>query len=490
MIHIDNLSYRFSGSENDALMNLSLDITAGEFIVITGRSGCGKTTLALAIGGYLFRQYEGEVKGHVIISGMDIQEHPIYDIADIVGLVQQNPENQFCTLNVVDEIAFGLENRCWERGDIQKNIEWALEIAGIRHLMGRDLATLSGGEKQKVAIAAMMASKPQVIIFDEPTSNLDPTATQEIFDVIQHIKYTENITVIVIEHKLDYLRRFQPRCIEMAKGEIIYDGRLQEYLASHRETQPIPQTDTLPYVLTKGITPLASVKNLHVHYGDNIVLRHCTLDIHAGEFVSVMGDNGSGKTTLLHCLMGLQKPTQGSVLVLGEDTRDKAVSALARHVGFVFQNPDHQLFTGSVWEEATFAAENFGVLTKTTEKLIRSLLDQWGLGGRLRDHPYRLSYGEKRRLNLISVLSYSPAFLLLDEILIGQDAYHAFFLLNLLQTYVSQGGTVMLVNHAPSLTRRYTDRLLFLDHGEIIVDAPPDHAFAQLNLLEKKAYVV
>jgi energy-coupling factor transporter ATP-binding protein EcfA2 len=213
------------------------------------------------------------------------------------------------------------------------------------------------------------------------------------------------------------------------------------------------------------------------------------LEVEPGEWVSIMGDNGSGKTTLLHCLLGLRRPSQGRVEVLGYDTGKMPVSELARGVGFVFQNPDHQLFADSVWEEATFAAQNFGTLDETTKRRVGELLVRCGLGERLDDHPYRLSYGEKRRLNLVSVLSYQPKLILLDEVLIGQDPAHAAFLLDLLQEQVAGGGAVVMVNHAPAITRRYANRVLFLNSGQIAIDAPIDQAFAQLQALGRSAYV-
>ena len=485
MIVLDGLTYRFRGSDHSALHDLNLTIEPGEFLVLTGPSGCGKSTLALAIGGYLFRQFDGEAQGAVTVGGMDVRTRPIYDVAEVVGLVQQNPETQFCTLTVRDEVAFGLENRRLPRAEIEDKIEWALTIVGAEHLLERTLASLSGGEKQKVAIAAMMAAKPQVLIFDEPTSNLDPTATAEIFSVIEHIRAKAGITVLVIEHKVDYLRRFQPRLVVMDAGRITFDGPMPP--ARDQGIPPALVAATAP-ATHPGADPLICARGLEAGYNGRAVLHAVDLEVGPGEFVAVMGDNGSGKTTFLKCLMGLLKPSSGQVQVMGRDTAATPVSSLARQVGLVFQNPDHQLFGESVWQEATLAPHNFGQLDSPTEARVTELLDRSGLGGRRDEHPYRLSYGQKRRLNLISVLSYGPRLILLDEVLIGQDPANAAFLLDLLAEEVARGGAVVMVNHAPEVSRRYASRLLFFEEGRVTIDAPVEQGFEQLRANGRRAY--
>ncbi|HUS69939.1 MAG TPA: ABC transporter ATP-binding protein [Anaerolineae bacterium] len=485
MICVRGLSFKFQDSETHALKDVHLDIEPGEFVVITGPSGCGKSTLALALGGYLFRQHAGEASGVVEVDGHDTREAEIFDVAEIVGLVQQNPEAQLCTLTVADEVAFGLENRRLSKATIQERSEWALEIVGALHLFDRPLATLSGGEKQKIAIAAMMAAKPQVLIFDEPTSNLDPTATGEIFRVIQHIREKAGITVIVIEHKLGYLRPFQPRVVRMEQGRIVSDGRdLPRY--SPAESMPAPSQRSTP---RSNDGHVVRTEHLTVEYGDSPVLNDLSIDLHAGEFVAVMGDNGSGKTTLLRCLMGLLKPRAGEVVVLGHDTGKTPVSSLARDIGFIFQNPDHQLFAETVWEEAIFAPRNLGLLDEETSQGVDSLLRRCRLERYRNSHPHRLSYGEKRRLNLASILSYEPRVILLDEILIGQDSENATMVMNLLREETLRGSTVVNVTHDPETTFRYSDRVVFLKDGRILLDVATGEALDRLATLGLTDYL-
>ena len=510
MIDVAHLTFQFDHTDRPALDDISLHVEAGEFVVLTGPSGCGKSTLALALGGYLFRQFAGRAEGTVWVAGIDVRRSAVYDVAEVVGLVQQNPENQFCTLTVADEVAFGLENRCLPPAEIVERVDWALGVVGARHLAHRLLSTLSGGEKQKVAIAAMMAAHPRVLIFDEPTSNLDPTATAAVFEAIARIRrqqaIVDKLTVIVIEHKVRYLRQlalgesadkvhpFVPRIVGMDAGRIVSDGEggmaSCPRLKSPLRTRLVVATSVASSPLRIGEGEMAiSVRDLCVCYEDGVlVLRNVTVDIPHGQFVAVMGDNGVGKSTFLHCLLGLAKPTSGTVTVLGLDTRRTPVSELARRVGFLFQNPDHQIFAETVWKEATFATHNFG-LGARYDALSAALLERSGLGEYLDRHPYRLSYGQKRRLNLISVLPFAEV-LLLDEVLIGQDAENVAALMGQLRDAADSGVTVVSVTHHPESTWRYADRVLFFAAGGPIVDAPPREAFAQLAERGYTAYTL
>lgn len=487
IVDVQSLSFRFQGSSDYALRDVSLSVAPGEFVVVAGPSGCGKSTLALGLGGYLSRRgsYGGELAGRTMVAGLDVQECPVYDVAEVVGLVQQNPEAQFCTLTVEDEVAFGLENRCLPRDEIRRRLDWALGIVGARYLAGRSLATLSGGEKQKVAIAAVMAARPQLLILDEPTSSLDPTATAEIFQVIAAIRSGGAFTVIVVEHKLEYLRPFAPRLIGMERGTVVYDGPLMPALPSGgRAKQP---DSALGRDCPEG--PVVRAADLALGYDSAAVVQNVSLEVHPGELVAVMGDNGSGKSTFLLGLLGLLKPRHGRLEVVGHDTGCTPTSRLAREVGFVFQNPDHQLFAESVWQEAVLALSNLNLLDEQAECRAAALLERCGLGDRRLDPPYRLSYGQKRRLNLVSALAHAPRLVLLDEVLIGQDPDNAAFIMGLLCDQARQGAAVIMVNHDPEMTWRYASRLVFFDGGRVAVDAPVEEGLSQLAAMGRRSYL-
>ena len=479
MIRLDNFSYWYPGSDRPALQEIDLEIEEGEFVLLTGPSGCGKTTLALALAGFLFSQFNGESSGGVEVFGLDPAVVPIYEIADQVGLVQQNPENQFCTLMVEDEIAFGLENRRVPREEIEIRLAWALEAVGISGLRDRSLRSLSGGEKQKVALAAILAAKPRLIVFDEPTSNLDPPSTHEIFRVILDLQRRGNLTVLVIEQKLDFVNLADSRVIRMSAGRIL-----------DQETgQPRTITVERPQIPASPSDPVLEVDDLEVGFPGRTVLDGVDFQLFPGELVSLLGDNGSGKTTLLLTLLKMQEFKRGSIRFQGVSLDKVDSPSLGREIGMVFQNPDHQIFASTVWEEAILGPVNFQLDPDRYENWTRSLLDRAGLGSRLKEHPYRLSFGEKRRLNLISVLSYKPQLLLLDEIFIGQDPQNGEFLMGLLVDHVNEGNAVLLVNHNPAYYPLISTRLMFLKNGKLAVNSPLPEALRELDRMGEGAYL-
>jgi len=476
IIALDNLAFTYRGAATPALRGVSLDVDDGEFVVLAGASGCGKSTLALGVGGFLHHGERGRVSGAVRVAGVDVGSEPLYHVADRVGLVQQNAEDQFCTLRVEDEVAFGLENRRLPPPEIEERLTAALALCGVPHLRTRALATLSGGEQQRVAIAAMLASRPQVLVFDEPTSNLDPTATAGIFGVLDRLRQETGLTILVAEHKLGYLRPFRPRLVRMAQGMIV----------EHRASIPSPGALARPRPNAGGEV-LVETRALTFCHGERAILRDLDLDLRAGQLVALMGDNGSGKTTLLRCLMGLLRPASGSVRLAGQMVGVTPVSDLARQAGFLFQNPDHQLLAATVQEEALLLGRNLGAVDEVASRAEADLRAA-GLWESRSEHPFCLSYGQKRRLNLVAATAHQPVVILADEPLIGQDPGNASALLERLRQAARGGACVLASLHDPASVWEYADRVLFLEDGRLLVDGPPDEAFEQLSLLGRTAY--
>ena len=489
MIEVQNLSWRFDGTDDWALRDVDLHVAQGELMVITGSSGGGKSTLVLAIGGYLFQQYAGEATGSVRVGGLDVREHPLYEVADVVGLVQQNPEAQFCTLTVEEEVAFGLENRCLPPAEIERRLSRALDLVGAVHLRHRSLATLSGGEKQRVAIAAVMAAEPRVLILDEPTSSLDPTATAEVFGVLADLCRQQELTVIVVEHKLAQLLPLRPRVAVLEGGRVVADGPVERLLPAWGTRWGLERSGKRPVRPPRnGAEPLVVLDGVRVRYNGRVVLDGLSLRVELGEVVAVMGDNGAGKSTLLRCLLGLVRPDAGRVEVLGRDVAQTPTSVLAQQFGLVFQNPDHQLFADTVWEEAVFAARNFELLDGEARDRAEALLARSGLLERRSDHPYRLSYGQKRRLNLASAAVHTPRLLLLDEPLIGQDWANVEFLMGQVRQMAADGAAVLVVIHDPRAVTRFCDRVVFLEEGQLVADDTPLAALEAVAAAGRPAY--
>jgi energy-coupling factor transporter ATP-binding protein EcfA2 len=505
MIRFDEFSWRFTGAPTDALRDLSLHVRPGELVAVAGPSGSGKTTLALAMCGLLVGRQAGDARGRVRVGGHDVGATPLHEIAETIGLVQQNPEAHFATLTVDDELAFGMENRCLARDTIRHACADAMKLLAIEHLRGRSLATLSGGEKQRVAVASMIAGKPQALVLDEPTASLDPQASRDLFRALADLCRRTGLTVVIIEHKLAQLLPLKPRLICLEEGQVIRDvpaaaadAKLPSWLG---ELVPARFAPTRVASTPHADEPLVNLSDVTVAPDGCTILDRVSLRVHAGEVVAVLGPNGGGKSTLLHCLMGLLRPAQGSIRVCDVPVSPSAVSRLARQVGLVFQNADHQLAADTVWREALYAVRNLKLLTVGERGRAARLLEAAGLADRRDDHPYRLSWGQKRRLNVISAVLHRPRLLLLDEPFAGQDWENATFLLDVIDEVVNGGrageerapserGACLMATHDARIVARSCTRVVFLSGGRVVVDAPVPEAFRRLSEMGHDAYVL
>lgn len=484
-IEVKEFSYTYPGEAAPALQAVTLSLERSAFAVLTGKSGSGKSTLGKALAGFLFADEAPQYSGEILVNGTNMAEIPLFEASERVAYVQQNPEDQFCTLTVQDEIAFGLENIGLNPILIEQRIDRALNIVMGIDLKNRELYSLSGGEKQKIAIASMLALKPDVLILDEPTSNLDPISTQHIFTMLYHLRQVEAMTVIIMEHKLEQLLGLDPIFFSLDEGKLTKGCRQPTAIGiTHHLSSP---DYLLPEVKEAHPrkAPIVEMRNATVKIQDQVILHKLDFSLHEGEFVALMGANGSGKSTLLRTIMGFHKLADGTCDLFSESSEGVKISDLVHNLGFVFQNPDHQLFTQSVWDEITLTVKNIDQMDEVVEEKAKQLLDDIGLGKRLADHPQKLSYGEKRRLNLAAVLLHGPQLLLVDELLIGQDPSNANLWMQFFKSIVAMGFSVLLVIHQPRLAFKYCDRVIFLEKGNILID---DEVSSALESLADQGY--
>ena len=506
MISFDRFGWRFAGASSCVLQDVSLHIRRGELVVIAGPSGSGKTTLALAMCGLLIGRQAGQMQGTVQVGGQDVATTPLHETAQTIGLVQQNPETHFATLTVSDDIAFGMENRCLEREEIRRSSAEAMELLSISHLHDRSLSTLSGGEKQRVAVASIIAGRPEALVLDEPTASLDPAASRDLFHSLASLCRRTGLTVVIIEHKLVHLLPLKPRLVCLEAGRVVEESCQLSAISSQPAMIRGPVATNRPTSAQSSPAargdPIVEMSEVTVELDGRKILDRVSLEVRPGEVLAVMGPNGGGKSTLLHCLLGLVPPACGSIRVCGLDVREGVVSRLAGQVGLVFQNADHQLVADTVWGEALFAVRRLKMQDGTREGEADRLIERAGLSARKEDHPYRLSWGQKRRLNLISAVLHRPRLLLLDEPFAGQDWEHVTFLLEAVsgvlngsagqpndQPASEQRGACLMVTHDPRIVLRSCTRLLFVAEGRITVDAPVPQAFERLVELRHDAYV-
>ncbi|BAI61377.1 ABC transporter ATP binding protein [Methanocella paludicola SANAE] len=504
MITFKNFTYQYPKASEPTLHDISLDIQKGEFILITGRSGAGKTTLSRAMFGALHHDIGGEFQGTLTLKDEDISQYSIGTIGAFMGVVFDDPDSQLFMPQVEDEIKFSLQARNMPSG--QADVEKALKRVGIAHLLKRSTHELSGGEKQKLAIAAALAVNPEVFLFDEPTSQLDPRSTLEIYTILKELK-AEGKTIILIEQKIEDIIDIVDRIAVIDHGRLIACGTPREALLSRAlfNVMPYPCVSRLAmefgsekmllsvdegrqFLEARGIRlkpgsgngrsidggaqPVLQVNGLRFGYNGNDVLKGISFTVMPGEVVAILGRNGSGKTTTLKNIIGLLKPREhGMVLLNGRDVKDMKVEEAAHYAGFLFQNPDTMLFAETVMEEVIFSPANLG-FADAPERAVKAL-EEVGLLDKKDEYPRYLGNGEKLRLCVASILAMGPRLIILDEPTTGLDDNECDRLMEVVLKLKADGVAVIMVSHDMNLVARYANKVIVIAGGQIFRQGSP-----------------
>ncbi len=470
MIRVCGLSVAYGAVR--VLQDINLEIEQGEFVLITGQSGCGKSTLALALSGLIPNSTPARITGRVEINGLDTQNCNLREIVQQVGIVLQNPSSQLFHLRVEDEVAFGPRNLGLDDDEVSSRTDWALKATGLDSLREYKPSELSGGQKQCVAIASMLAMRSKILILDEPTASLDVPSTRRILDTLKTLNQEYGVTIVIVEHRLADLARMASRVILMDKCQIILDGipdsilfdpSLQDKFGLRRmtnETQVaweslIKVDDKTP----NGRQPLLTLENVTAGYNRIKVIQDITITLYPGDFVALVGNNGTGKSTLGLVAAGLLKPLSGVVRYL-EGVKPRP----GLDVAMLFQNPTDQLFTDSVDEEVAFGPRNYDRFDSGRHDEILKEADLLALRER---RPLMLSVGQQQRTTLAACLGLQPSLLILDEPTLGQDWGHLQRLMNYLIRLNRQGTAILLISHDYKLVHRYTHSVFLMKNGRI-----------------------
>ncbi len=522
MITVKDMSFQYSTGDAPVLHHIDLKIERSDYLAVVGPSGSGKSTLCLLCNGVIPHSIPGILTGDITVDGLNTKEHKVYELAETVGIVLQNPESQLFAMSVEEELAFGPENLGLPRGEILKRIEEALVVSGIKD-RERFPFTLSGGEKQKLAIASMLTMRPSCLVLDEPTSQLDPRGREDIYSVLKKLHH-DGLSIVLIEHNTEYVAENAKRVVVINEGRIAGAGSPKEVFSQVEAMKTlgikVPEVAEFTYELKKRglitdvcvtldeaqkvcghlknkrkkeITdrnienshPIIEVKTLFFRYSDTDILSDVNLTINRGEILACIGQNGSGKTTLVKHFNGLLRPQKGEIIVDGEYVKDKSVAEMARKVGYVFQNPDHQIFADTVFEEVEFGLKNLNVPEEERNERVSRVLEQTNLYRYREVHPVSLSGGEKQRLAIASVLVMNPEILILDEPTTGLDLKSSQSIITLVKELHSQNHTVILVTHDMNLVAEMANRIIILREGRIVADGLPRSIFSDDALLKE-----
>lgn len=550
-----NLSLYLDENDSSPLFSsLNIQLKPGKLTLLLGPSGSGKSSLALCLNGIYPYAIESVVRGEVLLEQKSLSSMNASSIAKHVGIVFQDPDSQFCMLKVEDELAFGLENVGTPVSEIDNRIDEALSLVALKAYRYADIQSLSGGMKQRLAIACALALQPKVLILDEPTSNLDPISTKGIAACIERLKKDHNISVLLIEHQLDAWMPYVDRLAVLGKeGTFEFQGAPVEYFSNHpaqakklgiwmptatalheelqlycdRKCKTVIEAESplcADELFQKWSAMPASIRNYALQYLkhnrskmlqhskktshlppllelDNIsfarkskknkknIINNINLCVPQGEFIALVGPNGAGKSTLAGLMSGLLQPTEGEIRLKTLPLQHYPEFELRQMLGLIFQHPEHQFVTESVYDELAFSMREQGLNESSIHERVIGLLEQYRLSGHRHVSPFSLSEGQKRRLSVAAMLSEQQGLLICDEPTYGQDQFSTQEIMDTLNMRVNQGMSVFMITHDMEIVEQYCHRVIVLNHGKIAFNGPtsqlwqlPDEQLAYYHL--------
>ena len=513
IISFENFGFQYTAQAEPTLYDINMTIHKGEKILIAGPSGCGKSTLAHCINGLVPSSYSGKATGSLTVNGKNALELGLFGLSKVIGTVLQDSDGQFIGLTVAEDIAFALENDCIPTKEMHREVERIAELVDVKSVLKHAPHEISGGQKQRVGLGGVMVGQVDVLLFDEPLANLDPATGKQAIVLIDEIQKRTGCAVIIIEHRVeDVLYCPVDRIVVMGDGRIQYDGDPDSLLCTDllprkgiREPLYVTAMKYAGVTLTPDMRPsylpelklsdhqkdlvrswfnrqpidkepparevLLRAENIDFTYdAGHHALRGISALVHKGEMLSIVGTNGAGKSTFSKVICGFEKP-QGGVLELnGTDLHTLSIKERADHIGYVMQNPNQMISKTQIFDEVALGLRNRGVSEEEIRPRVEETLKICGL------YPFRnwpvsaLSYGQKKRVTIASILVLNPEMILLDEPTAGQDLKHYTEIMDFLSELNSQGVTVVLITHDMHLMLEYTPRAIVFNAGQVIAD--------------------
>jgi len=513
LIHVEDLHFKYPKSKQEALKGVDVDIGRGEFVAVIGPSLAGKSTFCMSLNGLMPHDTKGRKTGKVFVKGLDTDANKPSAMCSAVAMVFQDFESQlFCT-NAALDVAFGPENLGLPTEEIHKRVDDCMNTVGLGGFQMREPSSLSGGEKQRLAIASSLAFQSDILVLDEPTTDLDPVGKAMVIDVADKLRKSGAFTIICVEHEIEEMIKAD-RILLMVDGKIHLDGRPEDVLT---QTSLLKEKGVMPLGTCELLNALGLpakalgvdecvqvLKNAGYHvdqaryaaaveterarekaYGEpaviaqNVCFRYpdttgnavdnVSFTIREGEFVAIMGQNGSGKTTLAKQLNGLLKKTSGSIQIFGQNV-ETGIFNLSRYIGYVFQNPDHQIFAETIWDEVSFGPRNYKMPEDVLKRSVQEALKAVDLEGREQEDPFSLTKGERQRVAIASVLAMHPKILILDEPTTGLDYKEQCGVMELLKRLNEEGCTVIIITHTMWVVSHYAHRAIVMNNGRIALE--------------------